>query len=89
MDLIDATLAPLSILRNPRWLPRWPPSHKTCYNSASRSPRDSNLVSITRFLGSRNPFFTFAKTYRHCFLELITDIDEEAILSRCCAIKIK
>ena len=48
-------MSPRSILRYPRWQPRWPPIALGAYISVNIEHREMILVSNSRFLGSRNP----------------------------------
>ena len=58
-NLPGALGAPLSVLRNSRWRPRWPPFQGTPYNSGSIWPRMIILVSNHMFWRVRNPLNLF------------------------------
>ena len=45
---------------NSRWRPRWPPHPYIQYNSICICLGVMNLVSLPKFLGSRNPFKSFS-----------------------------
>jgi len=55
LPLVHGKTSPLQ--RNPRWLPIWPPKHKSPYISTTTSPTMLILVSKHRFLGSSYPFW--------------------------------
>jgi len=45
---------------NSRWRPRWPPDPYTQHNSIWICPVVMNLVTVSRFCGSRNPLKSFS-----------------------------
>ena len=68
-NLPDALGAPLSVLRNSRWRPRWPPFQRTSYNSCSIWPRMIILVSYRMFWGARILLKTFIWQVGDCSIQ--------------------
>ena len=50
------TFSILATICFPRWRPIWPPNHNNSHISAHKHERETNLVSITIFSWTRNPF---------------------------------